>query len=140
MPGFHFLLSIRRLLPVSVNEPLWLTFLHMDFTEITDVMYIESRVQAIRTPEHFTKLVQEISLQNEDCLVNFVFVSLFTYVAVEAVLQIVRNRLIAQLYMLNVMELLDICFYCVVYVLLYCVYFLLYCGVLRQFEKKNECL
>jgi hypothetical protein len=62
------------------------------------------------------KLINEINLQNEDCLVSF-YVSLFTIIPVEAVLQVIRNRPNmdlsfperSPLQVEDIMELLDIC-------------------------------
>jgi hypothetical protein len=61
--------------------------------------------------------MQEINLQNEDYLVSFDAVSLFTNVPVEEVLQVIRKRLSTNhsfperstLQVEDVMELLDIC-------------------------------
>jgi hypothetical protein len=63
------------------------------------------------------KSIQDINLQNGDCLVSFDVVSLFTNVPVEEVLEVMRNRLStvpslserSPLQVGNVMELLDIC-------------------------------
>jgi hypothetical protein len=46
----------------------------------------------MKSSGHCIQLVQEINLKNKDCLVSFVAVSLFTNVAVEGVLQVIRNR------------------------------------------------
>jgi hypothetical protein len=70
----------------------------------------------MRNSESFIKLVWEINLQNEDCLVNF-DISLFTNVPLEEVLQVIRNRLNmdpsfperSPLQVEDVMELLNIC-------------------------------
>jgi hypothetical protein len=66
--------------------------------------------------EPFIKLIQEIELQNEDCLVGF-DVSLFTSVPVEEVLLVIRNRLSmdpsftehSPLQVEDIKELLNIC-------------------------------
>jgi hypothetical protein len=66
--------------------------------------------------EHFIKLIQELNLQNEDCLVSFE-VSLFTTIPVEEDLQVIRKRLITDpyfskrspLHVEDIRELLDIC-------------------------------
>jgi hypothetical protein len=70
----------------------------------------------MRNSESFIKLVWDINLQNEDCLVNF-DVSLFTNVPLEEVLQVIKNRLNmdpslpehSPLQVEDIMELLNIC-------------------------------
>jgi hypothetical protein len=50
----------------------------------------------VQNSEHFIKLIQEMHLQNEDYLVSFdigLFTSIPVPVAVEEVLQVIRNRL-----------------------------------------------
>jgi hypothetical protein len=51
----------------------------------------------VENSKHFLRLIQEINLQNKDCLVSFEVVSLFTILQVEEVLQVLRNRLITDL-------------------------------------------
>jgi hypothetical protein len=46
----------------------------------------------LKNLEQFIELIHEINLQNEDCPVSF-YVSLFTIVPMEEVLQVIRNRL-----------------------------------------------
>jgi hypothetical protein len=70
----------------------------------------------MKDSEHFIKSKKDINPQNEDCLVSFDTVSLFTNLPVEEVLQVIRNRLSADpsfperspLQVADVMELLDI--------------------------------
>jgi hypothetical protein len=70
-----------------------------------------------KNSEHFIKLIQDISLQNEDYLVSFDIVRIFTSVPVEKVLQVIRNRLntdpsfpeCSPLQIEDIMESLDIC-------------------------------
>jgi hypothetical protein len=47
----------------------------------------------VKNSEHFIKSIQEINIQNGDCLVSFDVVNLFTNVPVEEVSQVIRNRL-----------------------------------------------
>jgi hypothetical protein len=47
----------------------------------------------VKNSEHFIKLIQEMNLQNEDYLISFDIVSLFTNVPVKEVLQVTTNRL-----------------------------------------------
>jgi hypothetical protein len=69
----------------------------------------------VKNSEQFIKLIHEINLQNEDYLISF-YVSLFTIVPVEEVLQVIRNRLNmdpsfpvrSPLQVEDIMELLDI--------------------------------
>jgi hypothetical protein len=71
----------------------------------------------VKNSEHFIKLIQDINLQNEDHLVSFDIVSLFTNVPVEEVLHVIRNILNtcpsfperAPLQVEDVMEPLDVC-------------------------------
>jgi hypothetical protein len=71
----------------------------------------------VKNWEHFIKLTQEINFQNEDNLLSFDVVNLFTNVPVEVGLQVIRSRLSAdpsfpersRLQVEDVMELLDIC-------------------------------
>jgi hypothetical protein len=51
----------------------------------------------VKNSEHFIILIREINLQNEDYLVSFEVISLFTSLPVEEVLQVIRNRLITDL-------------------------------------------
>jgi hypothetical protein len=46
----------------------------------------------VKNSDHFIKLIQEINLQNKDCLISFEVP--FTSIPVEEVLLVVRNRLI----------------------------------------------
>jgi hypothetical protein len=70
----------------------------------------------MKNSEHFIKLIQEINLQIEDCLVSF-DVSLFTNIPVEEVLEVIKNGLNmdlsfperSSLQVEDVIELLDIC-------------------------------
>jgi hypothetical protein len=71
----------------------------------------------VKNSDHFIKLIQGIDLLNEDYLVSFDVVSLFTNVPVEEVLQVIRYRLNTDtsfpgrspLQVEDVMELMDIC-------------------------------
>jgi hypothetical protein len=71
----------------------------------------------VKNSEHFINIIQEINIQNGDCLVSFDVVSLFANVPVEEVLQVIRNRLNRDpsfperslLQVDDVMELLDVC-------------------------------
>jgi hypothetical protein len=70
----------------------------------------------LKYSKHFIKLIQEINLQNEDCLVSFDAINLFTTVPVGQVLQVIINRLIMDpfsqnvyVYRLKTLELFDIC-------------------------------
>jgi hypothetical protein len=71
----------------------------------------------MKNSEQFIKLVQDVNLKNEDFLVSFDVVGVFTNVPVEEVLQVIRNRLgtdpsfpeQSPLQLEDVMELLDIC-------------------------------
>jgi hypothetical protein len=71
----------------------------------------------MKKSQHFIKSIQDINLQNEDYLLSFGVVRLFTNVPVEEALQVMRNRLnvypsfpaSSPLQVENVMELLDIC-------------------------------
>jgi hypothetical protein len=47
----------------------------------------------VKNSEQFMKLIQEINLQHEDCLLSFQVVSLLTNVPVEEALQVMRNKL-----------------------------------------------
>jgi hypothetical protein len=47
----------------------------------------------VKKSQHFIKSIQDIDLQNEDSLVSFGAVTLFTNVPVEEALQVIRNRL-----------------------------------------------
>jgi hypothetical protein len=47
----------------------------------------------MKNSEQFTKLIYDINLQNEDYIVGFDVVSLFTNLLMEEVLQVIRSRL-----------------------------------------------
>jgi hypothetical protein len=47
----------------------------------------------VKNSEHFIKSIQDINLQNEDCLASFDVIRLFSNVPMGEVLQIIRNRL-----------------------------------------------
>jgi hypothetical protein len=71
----------------------------------------------VKNTEHFIKSIKDFNFQNEDYLVSFDVVSLFTNVPVEEVLQIIKNRFSTDtffserspLQVEDMMELLDIC-------------------------------
>jgi hypothetical protein len=71
----------------------------------------------VKISEHFITSIKDVNLQNEDSLVSFDVISLFTNVPVEEVLQVIRNKLgtnssfpeHSPLQVEDVLELLDIC-------------------------------
>jgi hypothetical protein len=86
-------------------------FLHKILSSLAGSM------DTMKNSEHFIEVIQEINLQNEDYLVSFAVISLFTNIPVEEVSQVIRNRLNTDpsfpehspLQVEEVMELLDIC-------------------------------
>jgi hypothetical protein len=90
LPKIH-----RRDIPLrpivsSINSPCYaLTkFLHKILSPL-----IGNTSSFVKISEYFIKSIKDINLQNEDCLLSFDVVGLFTNVSMEEVLQVIRNRL-----------------------------------------------
>jgi hypothetical protein len=76
-----------RLIVSSIDSPCYALakFLHKILSPLTG-----STGSFVKDLEHFIKSIQDINLQNEDYLVSFDVVSLFTSVPVDEVIQVIR--------------------------------------------------